>query len=254
MRKARGLVLTLAALAAAAAVMLVRNAGPGTTPESRTVESVEVLVAARAITVGETVSPSDVRWQQWPKQALFAGAIQRPAGGAAPGFVAAPARFPMQQGEPVVEGKLARPGPGSAMASQLAAGMRGVQVPVREEALAGGFIQPQDRVDVMLARKARDGGSGAAPKGEVLLRGVKVLAITKAPEGRGGGGGATQPRIATLELTPAQSRRLVSAQGAGDLSLALVAAADAATGSTGSGDGDEPEAQPVKMLKFGRRQ
>lgn len=253
MRKARSLVLTLAAVAAVAAVMLVRHTGPREPHEPRAADTVEVLVAVRPISAGETIGPADVRWQPWPKQALLAGSVQHTPG-VAFSFDPAPARFPILQGEPIVESKLVRPGTGGAMALLLAAGMRAMPVPIREETAAANFIQPQDHVDVMLVRKLREGVNTPA-KGEILIRNVRVLAISKAPEGRGGG--SSQGRTATLELTPAQARRLLSAQGAGDISLALVAAADGTAGVQQQDDaerGGEAEPQPVRMMKFGRRQ
>jgi len=253
MRGARGLVLALAVAAAGGAAMLAGNSAPGgrAVPQVITSETVDILVAARPILAGEMAGAADVRWQPWPRQALIAGSIQR-SGTAEARIDPAPARYPILAGEPVVEAKLARVGSGGVMASIMAAGKRAVSVPIREETAAGGFIQPQDRVDVLLTRKSRDGGT-AKGTAELLLKGAKVLAIGKALDGRNGT--TAQLRTATLELTPAQARRIAGAQPAGEISLALVAAADNGGDLQTSGDtaaGDELE-QPVRTMKFGRR-
>lgn len=256
MRGARGLVLALAIVAAGAAALLVHKAGTAkhTVHERPVSDAVEVLVASRTIGAGETVGAGDVRWQVWPKSALVAGSIERRPGASAsaPAFEAAPARYPILAGEPVIEAKLARPGQGGVLAMLVAPGMRAVSVPIREETAAGGFIQPQDHVDVMLTRKGHDGGRVAkGASSEIVLRGAKVLAIGKGLDGRGGGASG-QVRTATLELTLAQWRRLIAAQSAGELSLALVAASDGERVEPETVNVPEPE-QPVATLKFGRR-
>lgn len=216
--------------------------------------TVEILVAARPIKVGELVRAADVRWQAWPRQALVAGSVRRSAVTQRDAAFdpAATARYPIFTGEPVVEAKLVRSGSGGVMASLVASGMRAVSVPIREETAAGGFVQPQDRVDVLLTRKARNGMPGKHAA-ELLLQGAKVLAIGKTLDGANRA--AAQQRTATLELTPAQARRVAGAQGAGEISLALVAAADRGENTPGSRDGTAEAgfAQPVRTMKFGRR-
>ncbi len=257
MRGARGLVLALAIAAAAGAALLAgrtHSRGGGDARLALPAATVDILVAARQIKVGELVGAADVRWQAWPRQALVAGSIRRTAVSEAGAAFdpAATARYPIFTGEPVVEAKLVRPGSGGVMASLVASGMRAVSVPIREETAAGGFVQPQDRVDVLLTRKALSGMPGK-PAAELLLEGAKVLAIGKMLDGASRA--AAQQRTATLELTPAQARRVAGAQGAGDISLALVAAADNSNDTPGSEDvtADGSFAQPVRTMKFGRR-
>lgn len=255
MRRARGLVLALAIGAGGAAALLVHKAGTAkhAVPERPGGDVVEVLVAARAISAGEAVGAGNVRWQLWLKSALVAGSVERRPGVAssAPAFEAAPARYPIQAGEPIVAAKLMRPGQGGVLAMMVAPGMRAVSVPIREETAAGGFIQPQDRVDVMLTRKGRDGGGGAkGAASEIVLRGVKVLAIGRGLDGHNAAGG--QLRTATLELTQAQGRRLLAAQSTGEMSLALVGASDGERPELDNVIALEPE-QPVATLKFGKR-
>ena len=66
MRKARVLVLMLAVFAAAASIMLVRNAGSRNAAISLPIETIDVLVAARSFKSGETITRDKVKWQ--PRQ------------------------------------------------------------------------------------------------------------------------------------------------------------------------------------------
>jgi pilus assembly protein CpaB len=251
MRKARVLVLMLAVLAAAASIMLVRSAGSRNAASSRPIASIDVLVAARSFTSGETITRDDTKWQPWPKDAIPEGGILRP-GTAVNALLPAPARFPILQGEPLAIAKLIRPGNGSTMASLLAAGMRAVPVQLPLETNAGNAIKVNDRVDVLLARKTREGRSGSVTtKGVILLRRVRVLAIENGE--KIGSRKAAQNLTATLELSPKQTRRLIGAQGSGDITLALVSSADKPI-SDDMEDFVDGEPAPVKMLKFGRRQ
>lgn len=249
MRFARGLVLLLALCAGTAAAVLVHKATRNASRPAAAMrpEMVDILVAARPVAVGETVSRDDVRWQPWPGAALPAGSIRRAQGGGAFPFEAAPARFALMEGEPLSQAKLLRPDEGSALAALLAPGMRAVSVSIREETAAGGFIQPGDRVDVMVTRKQGDAGREPS-RAETLLRGVKVLAIGKALQAKvaASAGG----RTATLELAPAQAGLLATAQVSGEVALALIGTADRAQADAGGGT-DLPSGE-VRVLKYGR--
>ena len=250
MRFARGSVLLLALSSAAGAALLVQKATHITARPAASAgpAMVDILVAARPLAVGETVGREQVRWQAWPRQALPAGSIRRPldGGDAALPFPAAPVRSAVLEGEPISEAKLIRPDEGSVLAALVAPGMRAVSVPVREETAAGGFIQPGDRVDVLVTRKASEAMREAA-RTKILLRGVKVLAIGKALQGRA----ATFGRTATLELAPPQASLLTSAQSSGEIALTLIGVADTAHADLTAALPDEP-AGDVRMLKFGR--
>src|SRR5262245_42666390 len=200
MRFARGLVLLLALSSAGGAALLVQKATRGAARPAEAVrpELADVLVAARPIGVGDSIGRAELRWQPWPVAAIPAGSFRRTGSAGLP-FETATARYAMLEGEPLAETKLLQSGDGSALAALLAPGMRALSVPIREETAAGGFIQPGDRVDVMVTRKQADGPREPA-RSEALLRAVKVLAIGKALSGKSAGGG----RTATLEIAPGQ--------------------------------------------------
>jgi len=248
MRLARSLVLLLAVSSATGAALLVHKVARSSAkpPQAARLDTVEILVAARPLAVGELVGKDQVRWQAWPSHAVPAGSIRRGPDVNAPAlpFESSPARFPLLEGEPIAATKLARPEHGSVLAALLSPGMRAVSVPIREETSAGGFIQPHDRVDVIVTRKARDAGQDRA-RSETLLRGMKVLAMGKVLDGKAAAAG----RSATLELAPAQARILAAAQSTGEVSLALIGAGDVTQTDISASEAAPAE---VSVMKFGR--
>lgn len=251
MRLARGLILLLALLSAAGAALLTQKAmragaRPGAPAKP---EMADILVAARAIAVGETVGADQVRWRPWPREALPEGAIPRPPGpGGLPPIPPSALRFALLEGEPISASKFIRPEEGSALAALLAPGMRAVSVAITEETAAGGFVQPGDRVDVVVARRAGEVGR-AAGRADIVLRHVKVLAIGKTLHGKSGAGG----RTATLELAPADAGRVIAAQSGGEIALALIGTGDVAhTEGAGAPGGAIDTSGEVKVMKYGR--
>ena len=102
------------------------------------------------------------------------------------------------------------------MAAMLNPGMRAVSITISADSGAGGFILPNDRVDLILTRKA--GRATAACSSSTILTDVRVLAVdqtfkqdkdTKTVIGK----------TATLEVTPAQAEQVATAQNQGTLSL-----------------------------------
>jgi len=160
------------------------------------------------------------------------------------------ARAPFIAGEPIKEQKLIKISEGGVMAAILPAGMRAISTPIREETAAGGFILPNDRVDVILSHKMRV-GSKEEPVSEAVLRNVRVLAIGQEIENKDGEKVATG-KTATLELTPRQADGLALAQSMGELSLSLRSLADATPGQaeTAAKIGDA-NGSSVKFLKYG---
>jgi pilus assembly protein CpaB len=254
MRWARALVLLLAAGSATGAAMIVRKAAPPQSPRQAEAPrpQIELTVLRRPIAAGELVEEKDLRWQPWPDDALPAGAIARRRGEARSAFEPARSRYPLLEGEPLAEAKLIRPGDGGVMAALIAPGMRAIAVPVREESAAGGLIQPNDRVDVLWTRRAGEGSSDAGTATRTLLRGARVLAIGHSTDGKSRN---SDGRTATLELTPEQAGTIASARASGEISLALIPAADIASLSqpqTGAAWDDDPE-QTTRIIKFGRQ-
>ncbi len=160
------------------------------------------------------------------------------------------ARAPFIAGEPIKDQKLIKISEGGVMAAILPSGMRAISTPIREETSAGGFILPNDRVDVILSHKIKV-GSKEQPVSEAVLRNVRVLAIGQEIENKDGEKVATG-KTATLELTPQQAELLALAQSMGEISLSLRSLADADPGQAEpTAKIGDANASSVRFLKYG---
>jgi pilus assembly protein CpaB len=217
----------------------------------KTVGATDVLVAANDINLGDSVRADDLKWQQWPVEGLTPGLITRGAQPDAPTSLSgAVARAPFISGEPIKEQKLIKVSEGGVMAAILPSGMRAISTPIREETAAGGFILPNDRVDVILSHKIQV-GSKEEPVSEAILRNIRVLAIGQEIENKDGEKVATG-KTATLELTPRQAEILALAQSMGDISLSLRSLADATPGqSEPAAKIGDANSSSIKFLKYG---
>ena len=254
MRRARVMVLAIAFTAAVGAAWVAKRivSGPREVETvEKTVGATDVLVAATDINLGDSVRADDLKWQQWPVEGVTPGLITRNAQPNAPTSLSgAVARAPFIAGEPIKEQKLIKISEGGVMAAILPSGMRAISTPIREETAAGGFILPNDRVDVILSHKMRV-GSKEEPVSEAVLRNVRVLAIGQEIENKDGEKVATG-KTATLELTPGQTEVLALAQSMGEISLSLRSLADAAPGqSEATAKIGDAYSNSVKFLKYG---
>ncbi len=109
------------------------------------------------------------------------------------------------------------------MAAILPSGMRAVSTEISAETGAGGFILPNDRVDIVLTRRLKnpDGANGATGGNdlilsEVILSNIRVLAIDQAPKEKDGQN-AVLGKTVTLELKPDQVATLSAARQGGTL-------------------------------------
>jgi pilus assembly protein CpaB len=225
MRAARIAVFGIALAAGGLAFMLSRGEAPA--PVVKVVQqqsdTVDILVAKTDIGVGRSVSPENLSWQPWPVKAagpLFIKRAARP--NAIEELKGSVARSPFVVGEPIREQKLVKADGSGFMSAILPAGMRAVSTEISAETGAGGFILPNDAVDVILTRQQNEQQFVS----ETVLRNVRVLAIDQTIEEKDGQK-VVIGRTATLELTPRQAETLVLSRKRGTLSLALRSLADA---------------------------
>ncbi|MCJ2060650.1 Flp pilus assembly protein CpaB [Methylobacterium sp. J-048] len=236
MNSARLVVLGIALAAGSGAAFLMSGGDPPPPPPAPKAElppppMTEVLVAAADMPMGQVLRAADLRWQPWPDGAMTAGYISRKDNAKAlDETVGASVRSGFLAGEPIRAQKLVRPESGF-MAAILPSGMRAVAIVIdsRGSNSAGGFILPNDRVDVI--RTFRDDANSRANNSEVqlsqtILTDIRVLAIGQLIQEKNGTNVVTG-ETATLAVTPAQAETLTLAQKVGSLSLALRSLADA---------------------------
>ncbi|MBI1251610.1 MAG: Flp pilus assembly protein CpaB [Alphaproteobacteria bacterium] len=224
------IVLAVALVAAIGALFVIRgmasrNAAPEPTAQ---VETVNVLVAAREIQQGAAVQTGDLAWRPFPKESIGERFVQQSsASSALTDLTGAIARRAFSAGEPIINGYVIPRESGGFMAAMVPVGYRAVSVEVDRESLAGGFIQPNDHVDVMLSREVEVLGANGRTREErrtdIILENVRVLAIGDQvrPQEAGESPARIDGEIAVLELSQDDARLLQLADSMGNVSLVL---------------------------------
>jgi pilus assembly protein CpaB len=181
-----------------------------------------IVVAAAPLTFGTQITAENVKEISWSAAALPEGAFATKQeiinGGRRMALVA------IALNEPVLRGRITAPGQRAALSSMLDPGKRAVTVRVDDVRGVAGFIQPGDRVDVVLIRteaesKIKEGYS------DVILQYAKVLAIDQITGER-----TEQPTIAkavTLEVSAEEAQKILLATNVGRLTLILRQPAEA---------------------------
>src|SRR6185503_12040505 len=230
MNTARIVVLVIALGAGGVAAYLAShydNKPAAALPVAEKLPTVEGLVAKSDIQLGQAVKAEDLQWQAWPQATASSAFIRRDNRPDAQTQIAGSiARVPLMQGEPIREQKLVKADGSGFMAAILPTGMRAVSTEISAETGAGGFILPNDRVDIVLTKREKAQASGTdVVNSEVILSNVRVLAIDQAPKEKEGQN-AVVGKTVTLELKPEQTETLARARQGGTLSLALRSIAD----------------------------
>ncbi|VAW21926.1 Flp pilus assembly protein RcpC/CpaB [hydrothermal vent metagenome] len=260
MKPARILLLIVAVVAGGLAAFLVSRSPA---PEGQNLTAVvqveepkaRVLVAAANIGMGQRLSAADVQWQNWPREALSDQYITYDAvPDALDQMVGTVARSGIFSGEPILAAKLVRTDQGY-LSAVIDPGMRAVSVGVTPQSAAGGFIVPNDRVDIVQTQP-----NAAVDATRTILANIRVLAIGQ----RLGEIGATagnpdlkdpqsqmfaDQTIATLELTPAQSETIIGAAADGELSLVLRSVADFSP--NGNDNLNLNNSRSIRLVRFG---
>ena len=232
MNTARIVVLAIAVGAGGIAAYLASGSDdkpPPTAAPVAQLPTVDVLIAKSDIGLGQTVKPEDMQWQSWPSATASNTFIRRNDRPDATNQLAGSiARAPFVAGEPIREQKLVKADGSGFMAAILPAGMRAVSTEISPETGAGGFILPNDRVDVLLTRRMKNPDHPDQPDisiSELILTNIRVLAIDQAPKEKDGQTTVVGKTV-TLELQPDQAATLLASRSAGSLSLALRSIAD----------------------------
>jgi|SRR5882757_255076 pilus assembly protein CpaB len=192
--------------------------------------TVDVLVARSDIALGQTLKPDDLQWQTWPAATASSTFIRRGEHPDATNQMAGSiARAPFISGEPIREQKLVKADGSGFMAAILPTGMRAVSTEISPETGAGGFILPNDRVDVILTKREKSTDPTITQDivvSVIILTNIRVLAIDQAPKEKDGQNSVVGKTV-TLELKPEQTPTLAASRQAGTLSLALRSITDA---------------------------
>jgi pilus assembly protein CpaB len=230
----RQLILIIASglLVALFVALLLQALSGEKTPEAQVVEAPKtyILVASRTLNIGDKLTPESYEWKEWPDDGVFDGAIvksklseeelEEPLSGRV--------RRVINEGEPMMEAALVDETKGNFVAATLTSGMRAMAIRVKAESSVGGFLTPNDRVDVIMTydvrlpsdERVQDASLGVISRkaAQTVLENVRVVAVDqKAKEVEK----VSVARTVTLEVTPKQAEELALAEAMGSLSLAL---------------------------------
>ncbi|MDF1610361.1 Flp pilus assembly protein CpaB [Hoeflea sp. YIM 152468] len=247
MKTARVVIMSVAVLAAGLAGYLAMNLSSPTvhineissTPVIEKMPTIDVLVTSSNLPVGSRLNEDSLEWKGWPEDGVVEGLIRRDARpDAITELTGVVVRLPLFAGEPLRSEKIVDSS-SRIMSSLLPAGKRAVATEISVATSAGGFILPNDRVDViMVRRKTSEEGFLT----EVILSNIRILAIDQRIEEDAEGNRTAVGTTATLELTPDQTKIITVAQQMADrLTLALRSVADVR----------EPDSDGAKYLLSG---
>jgi len=207
----------------------------------------DVLIASADLGQGHLLSEQSFQWKPWPADAISPGFITRAnQPDAMKSLAGTMVRSQFVAGEPIREDKLSRGS--NLLASMLSPGKRAVAIRISVESTAGGFILPNDRVDV-IQTLGRPGENVVGNVSRTILTNIRVLAVDQRVEESSPKGqqAVAMGKTATLELTPSQAEAIAAAQATGILSLSLRSVAD---------NSEQPslrsESSTVRILRAGQ--
>lgn len=223
-------------------------------PAEPPIKLTEVLVTAKDIGMGMSVDDA-LSWQKWPEDGVSATLIlktTRPD--AIEELKGSIARQSFFAGEPVRESKLIKTDRGF-MSAILPAGKRAIAIQISAETSAGGFILPNDHVDVIMTRRKANGEQSGDLETETILRNLRVLAIDQTIEEQNGAK-VVVGSTATLEVDPVQAEALTAAQPMAErLVLSLRSLEDSVPGSPGYAAfllAGENSPTKIRIVRYGR--
>lgn len=218
--------LGLALVAAVGVALLVRSMMGGGTPKvvasivpAPTVKMSEVLVASENLQPGQKLEAAKLHWQEWPAKAVDASFISHDAVTSIDDAVKnTVVRAPILANQPVTTSAIVHADAVGFMAASLQPGMRAMSITVNTDAGAGGFILPNDRVDLLLTQKSNE--NPPRVRTLTILSSVRILAMDQVFKEEKDQK-AVPAKSATLEVTPAQAELVTKAAAIGQLSLVL---------------------------------
>ncbi|MFD2237896.1 Flp pilus assembly protein CpaB [Aureimonas populi] len=220
-------------------------------PVEPPIRLVEVLVTARELPMGARIDDA-MSWQKWPEDGVGETLILRDARpNAMEELKGSVARQSFFAGEPVREAKLIETDRGF-MSAILPSGKRAVAVSIAADTSAGGFILPNDHVDVIMTRQLGDRFDT-----ETIMQNLRVLAIDQTIEEQNGER-VVVGSTATLEVDPAQAEALTVAQRMADrLVLSLRSLSDSVPGSPGYAEfllnqEEAPQRSRIRLVRYGQ--
>ncbi len=181
--------------------------------------TVYIVVAAHALSPGNTVDTAALKLVAWPRDLMPPGAFTSLE--AVTGKVV---KNSLSVDQPLVAAALLAPEKtGGVLPLLIPEGMRAMSIAVDDVSDMAGFVLPHSRVDVLVS-VAPGGGANAGPGGvgdltKIVLQNIEVLAAAQNLET--GTDQSQLAKVVTLLVTPEQAERLAAATRLGTIQLAM---------------------------------
>jgi pilus assembly protein CpaB len=193
--------------------------------EEREVSEVQVLTVLRDFAIGETIKAEHLEWAPWPEANLVEGYyVQTAVPDSIETLTGAVVKAALYKGEPLLPQKVVIRGDQGLLASMMDPEMRAVSVEISAESASGGFIMPNDRVDLIFTYdQVQDDTRGiqARTVATTIVKNVRVLAIDQNFATNAEGETARLGSTATLEVSPQEAELLALSLRRGEVSLSL---------------------------------
>ena len=176
-----------------------------------TEETVQIVVAAEKLTLGNRLTDQQLRVASWPKANLPEGHFSEPKDIVGRGVIVA-----MSANEPVLDSKLASKEAGAGLGATIPEGMRAVAVRVNDIIGVAGFVVPGTHVDVMIIGSP---GKDALTTSKIFLENVQILSAGQNVE-HDVNGKPQSSQVVTMLVTPEDAQKLALA-GDARIQLAL---------------------------------
>jgi pilus assembly protein CpaB len=176
-----------------------------------TEETVQIVVAAEKLSLGNRLTQQQLRIANWPKANLPEGRFSDPNEIIGRGVI-----VPMSANEPILDSKLASKEAGAGLSSAIPEGMRAVSVRVNDIIGVAGFVVPGSHVDVIIVGIPNPNG---AMTSKIFLENVQILAAGQNVE-RDVNGKPQSSQVVTVLVTPEDAQKLALA-GDARIQLAL---------------------------------
>lgn len=244
-------VALFAALGAGFLMMNLNNEPPPAKVVKKKAPVTKVLIADKEIPMGTSLGKERLKWADWPKGNVRESFIVRKENPKAlEEYAKAVARSGFFAGEPIRNEKIVNSDSGY-LSAILPAGKRAMAIAVKATTSAGGFVLPNDHVDIILNRRVNK-----VLTTETILQNIRVLAVDRLIEEKKGKK-AKVGRTITLELTAQQTEIIATAKAIGSLTLALRSVEDSqlAPSDTGSHlltSGTRKKRGTVRVIRYGQ--
>jgi pilus assembly protein CpaB len=177
-----------------------------------------IIIAASALPVGVKINdPAQLKLSSWPNDSLPQGSFVDAAV-----LIGRIPVNPISAGEPITESRLMPVGATSVMAYTVPEGHRAITVSVNEVAGVAGFLNPQNKVDVVVTMLLPNSSESIS---KIILQNVPILATGQIMEHKEG-----KPIVVTtvtLDVTPEDAEKLALAASKGQLQMLLRNISDA---------------------------